>query len=504
MTISHSIRCCILAAMLSLCLAGSQALAQTAGTEPVPIPDAVPGDTATADMPLPDGVAQSALDQAGVDPTIDVSPAKGMEDYKEGGQDLSMEEAVRMALEISPSIDSAKAQALGAEDYRKSSLGAFFPSFSMKYSFTQYDHPTPRGYDRSVQTADQIFQLGANVHQDIFTGLRLENTYRKAQHTKLQLQENLRDTELTLIKDVQSNYLNLLKAREDVRSASDSVTRLSSQLRVTQAFYDVGLKPKLDVLQAEVDLAEAENDLLKARNSVATQQARLNTLLTLPLDAKVNYMGELAYQPFSLDLEECLKRAYDNRPDLEMVRQKVEIAKRDAQIAFSGLLPQVGADLNMTRQGDTWAVNGGNWNSPGSTEFSRWSVSVSAEWKIFDFGSTWYSWRQAQRGIYRYEADVQSQIEEVAYQIKAAHLKIGETEARIKVTRKALASAKESYRMAVARYQAQVGTNTDVLDAQARLTKAEANLTQALADYQVSLAAMYVAMGMKNYALLPE
>ncbi|MFN2267256.1 MAG: TolC family protein, partial [Desulfonatronovibrio sp.] len=48
---------------------------------------------------------------------------------------------------------------------------------------------------------------------------------------------------------------------------------------------------------------------------------------------------------------------------------------------------------------------------------------------------------------------------------------------------------------------AQVGTNTDVLDAQAKLSGAEANLIRANADYLKALATIYNAMGEKNISL---
>jgi outer membrane protein TolC len=53
----------------------------------------------------------------------------------------------------------------------------------------------------------------------------------------------------------------------------------------------------------------------------------------------------------------------------------------------------------------------------------------------------------------------------------------------------------------MARYQAQVSTNNEVLNAQSRLSGSEAELIQALADYQVALARLYVAMGVKNPSL---
>ena len=215
----------------------------------------------------------------------------------------------------------------------------------------------------------------------------------------------------------------------------------------------------------------------------------------------MDYVGELTLAPFSLTLEQCLEEAYANRPDLLMARKSVEIAEQDVRIAFSGLYPQVGADVDMTRTGDDPQVNG---NDVSNTEFSSWQASVSASWKLFDWGETYYSGRKNQETVRQLQADEADARQQAGFEVKARHLKIGEAAERIQVARKSLESAKEGYRMAVARYQAQVGTNTDVLDAQARLSKAEAALTEALADYEIALSRLYVSMGHKNPALLTQ
>ena len=55
--------------------------------------------------------------------------------------------------------------------------------------------------------------------------------------------------------------------------------------------------------------------------------------------------------------------------------------------------------------------------------------------------------------------------------------------------------------MALARYEAQVGTNIDVLTAQASLTQAEAYYTTAKADYLISLSRLYISMGESSPSL---
>ena len=417
----------------------------------------------------------------------------------EGNATYDLGAAVLRALEANPKMTAARAGHDAAESGRKSARGAFLPSLSTTYGYTRYDHDYPK---KSAPTREQdYFAWTFNVHQDLFTGFNLLSTYQKAKLTKEKAAASVDSAELSLILNVQTNYLELLKARETARSAQDSVARLESQLKVTQAFYDVGLKPRLDVLQAEVDLATAKDSLLQAQNGVDTQIARLNTLLALPLNAPAEYMGKLGYLPFSLALDTCLERAYRNRPDMIIAAKSVEIADKNAAIARSSFFPQIGADFDWSKTGDHPNVDGSPLNP---TEYSSWTASVSASMELFNWGETYYSLKQQKDTLRQVQAEADDLRQEVSYEVKARYLKISEAAERIKVARKALEAGKEGYRMAVARYQAQVGTNTDVLDAQARLSYAEASMTQALADYQTSLANLYVAIGEKNTALLTQ
>lgn len=407
---------------------------------------------------------------------------------------FNLEGAVLKALEANPRIEGAEFGVSAAEMGIKSAQGAFYPSLSTEYSYTHYDREKP-----SSGQDDDRFTWALSVHQDIFTGWRMLSTEQKAKLNKEYAEYGLNLTELALVLNVQENFFALLKAREMVLSAEASLKRLESQLKVTKAFYDVGLKPRLDVLEAEVDLADAEDTLLQAKNAVETQIVRLNTLLDLPIDANVMYEGELRFAPCSLQLGALLQKAYAQRPDIKMAVKSVEIAEQDATIAKSGLYPQVGADLTWYTVGDDPAVHGDKYL--GSSDYSAWEVELSAQWKVFDWGQTWYQWKQAQEAARKIEAEARNTKLEATNEVTSRHLKIAEAAERIRVARKAVEQAQESYRMAQARYQAQVGTNTDVLLAQAGLTSAEANLTEALADHQIALARLFYSIGEKNPAL---
>lgn len=456
------------------------------------------------DFKTKEDLAQKALKQAANKKT---AKSEALEEDElatppEEGEELDISNSVLKALDINPRIASAQAGVEGADAGRKAAIANFFPTVNATYNATWYDHKKPYvDAPRGSQTDSSVYYGALSVIQPVFTGFRLLNTYLKTKMGKDKADAEKATAELSLILVVQQNFLTLLKARDLVRSDKDSVTRLRSQLKVTQAFYDVGLKPRFDVLQAEVNLSKAEDQLLQDKNTVETQKARLNTLLMLPIDKKVNYIGQLSYTPFSMKLEDCVLDAFAQRPDLKVARKAVEMAEKDVGIARSSFYPQVNANITSSRTGNHPWINGSEYGM-GRTEFAEWSAGVSASWKIFDFGSTYYTMRQAQAGVRQYLAEEEKAREEVLYEVKTRHLTINETAKRIKVAKKGVEQAKEGYRMAVARYQAQVGTNTDVLDAQASLTSAEAALTTALADYQTALAQMYASMGQKNYSLI--
>jgi len=426
----------------------------------------------------------------------DADPAMSMDsevqaDNISGAFDL--ERSVKRALEINPSMTSIRAQLQGSKFGTQSSLGSFGPSFGGTYGYT---------YSNRVSTSSGRHDdwLGSlNVNQPVFQGFNLLATWQKAELTEESTQASLTNVELSLIESVQANFLSLLKARMDVKSADDSVARLESQLKVISAFYEVGLKPKAEVLDAEVDLATAKQDLLTAQNEVSTQQAQLNTLLNIPLESEVDYVGELSHVPFELTLKQCLTRAYDGRPDLVIGQKSVEIAQKNSTIAASSFYPSVDGDWNYYNRGTGAGLNGGGSYSTRAQEY--WTVGVTASMTMFEWGADYYDYKQYEETVKQVEAELEDTRLNAGFEVKTALLNINEAADRITVAKKSVEAAEEAYRMAVARYQAQVGTNTDVLNAQARLTTSEAQLSQALADYGTAISTLYVAMGEKNLGL---
>jgi len=413
----------------------------------------------------------------------------------QAGQVYSLQTAVETALERNFTIREAEEGHRSAQAETHSRRGAFGPVLGMRYGYDRRQHAVGSGGRAQDK---ELFTWRVYLSQNVFAGFVTLADFQQAALREDSAEQGVRMARLELIRIVQENFFIYLKARQNVLSARDALERLRSQLAASQAFYDVGASPRIDVLQAEVDVSAAESALLVAENAVNTQKARLNTLLLLPLDADVEYSDQLGHIPFTRSLEDCLGQAYRLRPDLIIAEKSVQIAANDITRAKSAFYPQVAAV-------GTWGTTGNSVRAAGSPNtqphHSEWTVGMVAEWQVFEWGRTVNDVRRAGHEKNRVQAAADNLRQEVGFMVKVRMLAMNEAAQRITVAQKGVEQAAEAYRMADARYRQQVGTMTEVLDAQAKLSQAETALAEARADYGIALSSLYVAIGEENPAL---
>lgn len=418
------------------------------------------------------------------------------------GKRIGMSDAVEHALRFNPGLGAQEAESRSSEEGRKSARGAFGPRLGVSYSATKTESKRDPSATMGTKNPKMgVYSWGVEVTQPIFQGFRLLSTYQKAALQADSDKASLRKAELDMTEQVQTAFLEYLKAGENTRSMRDSLTRLREQLRIAQAYFEVGLSPRLDVLQAEVDVSEAESLLIEAENTQATTLARLNTLLGFDATAVNTYTGTLKEVGFRYTLEQCLELAYRQRPDLYVAQKAVEIARKSQKEVQSDYYPQIEGYYSMTQSGNTPGMQRSGENG---SHVTNWEVGAQATWNVFEWGTTYYADKQAGWQVTKMRYEQENLKLEVGYDIKSKYLAVQEARKRIAVAQNSVAQATEAYNVALARYHEHVGTNFDVLDASANLTSAQSSLTGAKADYLTALSQIYVAMGEYHPDLLRE
>lgn len=336
----------------------------------------------------------------------------------------------------------------------------------------------------------------ARISQPVFTGFTITNTYLRSRLTREMTEAELEYVRLEVARDIRLAFLNVLWAQEDMRSLEARITRLEAQLDAAEAFTRLGMKPYLDVLQAEVDLSEARQDHTQVLNAQRVHTARLLTLMGMPSETPLEVAGRLeSFQPdFALTLRECLAESRNNRPDLFIAHKAVEVAEKDVHLAWGRFSPTASVDFAYNVQ-DRKYRDSEVAERYDYSDRQYWTLGLNVSMNLFEGGRSRAMVMRARHELFRIREDMLHHEMQAAYEVESAYLVLHEAQQRIDSTVKVRAAAQEAYDMAVVRYRTEIGTQTELLDAQERLARSETNTNQARAQYNRARAQLYFAMG---------
>ncbi|HTZ40156.1 MAG TPA: TolC family protein [Syntrophales bacterium] len=415
---------------------------------------------------------------------------------QEAGVPLTLEQSIDIALKQSVIIQSAREGVAVSEARKKEAFTGFLPKLSTTYNYTHNDPapylkqlpPSPFSY-LTIGTQDN-YTWSLDARQPLFTGGRLEANYDISRLGVDASKHEEIGTVQDIVLEVRRSYFTIIKAERLVGVAKQSVEQFIAQKDLAKNFYEVGLVPRNDYLQAEVRLADGTQSLVRSENRLEEAHARFNTILRRPISTPVAVVDILDYKPYGKAFDECLEAAMNNRPEIQASALKAEQAGKKVKVVESEFYPSVNLVGSYQRYGDTADLNGSAFKNP-----DNWTVMAVASWDLWEWGRTKYA-RDASVSQEKQAVNTLTNVkDQVSLEVKNAWLAVKEAEKLIAVTQTSIEQAEENYRINQERYREQVSRMTDVLDALTLLTFARASYSNALSDYQIALAALERAMG---------
>jgi HAE1 family hydrophobic/amphiphilic exporter-1 len=313
-------------------------------------------------------------------------------------QTLSLNEAIRKALENNNDIEVARDDVRFQETQLRSLLGAYDPILSLSPTFSRSsstsstasnDFRLNAGFDKLIergggsinsffnnsqtgrnsqnntsfnQTAGlgtsssttYVSNLGVNYTQPLFRDFKIDNTRRqiRIQRTRLQQSDaDFRRRTIEIISQVQRAYWDLVFALRDQQNRVANLNLARENLRQVEARIAAGSAAPLARAEVGTELASREGDVLLSTQQVSIAENTLKTLLLrdpnspewtqayMPIDQPV-------YSDEPVIIEDALKDAMDNRPELRRLRLQREINAIDISYFKNQTKPRI--DLNST------------------------------------------------------------------------------------------------------------------------------------------------------------
>lgn len=414
---------------------------------------------------------------------------------------MTLATCLETGIKNNPTLRASQFSVAAAGYDIKAARADFFPSVSSAYTFTNIASDSSEGPTDTDYLDQDIRSFNIKLTQILYAGSRIVNTFEKA---KILEQVANADMDLVMLElrfNIETTFFRLMKARQDVITATESVNRLTESVKAGQAFFQKELVPYVDVLQARVDLADAEDRLWVAKNNVTRERVALFSLMNQPMDPGIEFLGQsydtlTEIPPFDLSF----KSAIENRPDIKSLKHQLEIQNKEADIVMGKYRPVVKVDVGYYDHENDYDARStlisGNYDRDQKNRY--WSTGIYATWDLFDGGKAWYGKQKYRAEAEKIKALIREMENMISTGIHKALYSMSEARQRITSSVDALAAAREYYAREERRLSAEISTLPSLLDAQDRLIRAQGNKTRAVLDYQLARSELKFMTGEKN------
>jgi outer membrane protein len=178
-------------------------------------------------------------------------------------------------------------------------------------------------------------------------GIGVNATRLKVAHNSAEMSKHqLKSVITNLISDVQQTYWDLVMARSDLVARRQSIEVTQYLQKRAEEMVAGRRLPAIAILQAQSAVLEREIDLVAAENIFEDAQARLKSLLNLrtvvePSRLTIVPTDPPAFQIRTVSVEEGLKSALANRPELSQAKLEQENRALGVSAAKNQMLPEI-------------------------------------------------------------------------------------------------------------------------------------------------------------------
>ncbi|MGP1383751.1 MAG: TolC family protein [Thainema sp.] len=423
-------------------------------------------------------------DYLNADPNPLLYPTQPEEVEIIGNQPITLEEAYAIALGNNRDLQRVQLELEQAEAALREAKADTLPTVQAESSFSASENTQESNPLFNTSSDDINLDLSGTVglSYDLFTSGRrssqIEAVETQVRISKLEVERIAEDTRF----DVADRYYDLQLADEQVGIAAAFLDEALQSLRDAQIRERAGVGTRFDVLQAEVQVANARQELTQARSSQIISRRALAEILSIPSNLSPQSVAVEVVEDWPLSLEESIVLAFQNRAELQQFLLQREIAQEQRDIALSALGPQVSLFANYN-------INN-RLNDESSGFRDQYTFGAQLNWLLFDGGAARARASQEDSNIEIAETQFADTLELIRLQVEQSFYDQQANQANIETAEIAVNQAREALRLARLRFQAGVGTQLEVINAQADLTQAEGNLVQAVIGYNRAIAAL--------------
>ena len=398
---------------------------------------------------------------------------------------MSLEECLRYAYEHNLTVQTAELNKESAKASVSNAKWNFAPSMSAS-----------AGENMNIQSGGTSFNTsaGVNANMTLFSGLANLRTLQQSKLSLRQSELKVKQSQNSIAGQIIQAYMTILMNEERLSYQQEVLKTSEEQLNEGEVKYKVGKLLESDYLLLEANYQSALGSIEITRLTIDNNRLELRNLLCLENGQTVDVteMGDgEAMQLLSMD--EVIRQAEANMPDLEISRMNVDMAKYNVKIAKSAYSPTLGlngganyymggAQLDQT---SGTMVNGGNFSG---------TVGLNLNIPILR-GNTITQVKQSKINLRQAEIQNQQTAHDLRKAIESQYIATAQAGNQYRTSQKMKEAYQANYNVYRLKYENGAVTTVDMLTQQDRFLSALNDYLQNKYTYLMDLKVLDVYMG---------
>lgn len=385
---------------------------------------------------------------------------------------LSLEKAIRLAINQNPSILKAKNDINISKQKHYQAISSKFGEVDLSFDTSKFNTPRllipfvpklPLSPSSIPPDAYNVSTLSLSYTIPLFTGFKLLKNIKISDISTKISKYRYKLTKRQIVFNVYSIYLSGLSLKKDLKAEQKRLRALEKLYQDVSLGVRIGKFAPVDLMKIQYELELTKANIKTIREELDAVKGSLNTLTGLN---STNWHFEKANIPIEKfpNLDRLYKISVKNRYELKEIKNEEKIAKQRLFIAKNAYLPNI--YFNYTYQ----KIMGGGAEEP------QWSYSLYASMPIFDFGKRYFDIVSSNESYLNTKQDYRQTYLNIKKQVLDAYSKLQSAKAQLKASEKALVYAKEVMRIEELKYNTGAGDMYDTLLAISNYYNSLANL----------------------------
>lgn len=417
--------------------------------------------------------------------------------YAQEKKVLSLDEAIQLGLANSKTLQLSKAKVEEAASVYQQTLDKALPSakFSAIYNHAEIPNNTLQlggGNPIHLPSSADAYLGTLSVNELIFAGNKLkyakESTDLLKKIADLDVVNNKDEVTLSII----NSYLNLYKLTASKKVVQQNLDALDKQYQQTKRFYDQGLVTKNDVLRLQLQKSNIALTGLDIDKNLHIVNYNLDILLGLPEATEIETTNLNLNPNQATSFTNFLDSAINNRIELKQLDYRSQIVDKNILSLKADKLPTLGAGFGA------YYVNPSGSFIPSQNQFiTPVTLGLTLSWNI---GNLWTNKNKvAEATIQKRETEISKSIflDQVKLEINKDYQNYQQALDKIEVLNTAINQAQENDDIVQSKYNNNIASVTDRIDADTQLYQAKINLEIAKADAELAYYNLLKSSGQK-------